>query len=314
MQALTTAPSLCQVRQGAGSHGYKHIELRAASARALHGASASLDLPSGELSFRWSRSGGRQHDKVSEGDSAEFDCGPRGGVIEAVEFASFGTPAVRRRSAVGRSSEMSEIPPLEAHPLCHAPRSAEVLTSACVGRQRCSMLATREAFGLDASKFGTELLANCSAAAKRRGGRLAEWSDPLRFWATVRCSVAAESLDVSTTIPIGVSATLVLPLRDMRNPVVVDATSQPTIFPRRTFPSFVNDALVTRLRTIFPSSSELRLDDKELGRASASSMMRPSFVNDALVLLDDKELGRVLALELKSGEYTLGLQDGAVEV
>ena len=112
----------------------------AASARALHGASATLDLPSGELSFRWSRSGGRQHDKVSEGDSAEFDCGPRGGVIEAVEFASFGTPAVRRRSAVGGISEMSEIPPLEAHPLCHASRSAEVLTSACVGRQRCSML------------------------------------------------------------------------------------------------------------------------------------------------------------------------------
>ena len=289
MHALTTAPSLCQVRQVAGSHGYKHLELRAASARALHGASATLDLPSGELSFRWSRSGGRQHDKVSEGDSAEFDCGPRGGVFEAVEFASFGTPAVRRRSAVGgssemserrrsavgRSSEMSEIPPLEAHPLCHAPRSAEVLTSACVGRQRCSMLATREAFGLDASKFGTELLANCSAAAKRRGGRLAEWSDPLRFWATVRCSVAAESLDVSTTIPIGVSATLVLPLRDMRNPVVVDATSQPTIFPQRTF---------------------------------------PSFVNDALVLLDDQELGRALALELKSGEYTLFLKDGAVEV
>jgi len=289
MQALTTAPSLCQVRQGAGSHGYKHLELRAASARALHGASATLDLPSGELSFRWSRSGGRQHDKVSEGDSAEFDCGPRGGVIEAVEFASFGTPAVRRRSAVGGISEMSEIPPLEAHPLCHAPRSAEALTSACVGRQRCSMLATREAFGLDASKFGldaskfgldaskfgTELLANCSAAAKRRGGRLAEWSDPLRFWATVRCSVAAESLDVSTTIPLGVSATLVLPLRDMRNPVVVDATSQPTIFPQRTF---------------------------------------PSFVNDAHVLLDDQELGRALALELKSGEYTLVLQDGAVEV
>jgi hypothetical protein len=176
---------------------------------------------------------------------------------------------------VGGISEMSEIPPLEAHPLCHAPRSAEVLTSACVGRQRCSMLATREAFGLDASKFGTELLANCSAAAKRRGGRLAEWSDPLRFWATVRCSVAAESLDVSTTIPLGVSATLVLPLRDMRNPVVVDATSQPTIFPQRTF---------------------------------------PSFVNDAHVLLDDQELGRALALELKSGEYTLVLQDGAVEV
>jgi len=196
---------------------------------------------------------------------------------------------VRRRSAVGGISEMSEIPPLEAHPLCHAPRSAEALTSACVGRQRCSMLATREAFGLDASKFGldaskfgldaskfgTELLANCSAAAKRRGGRLAEWSDPLRFWATVRCSVAAESLDVSTTIPLGVSATLVLPLRDMRNPVVVDATSQPTIFPQRTF---------------------------------------PSFVNDALMLLDDQELGRALALELKSGEYTLVLQDGAVEV
>ena len=39
----------------------------------------------------------------------------------------------------------------------------------------------------------------------------------------------------------------------------------------------------------------------------------PSFVNDALVLLDDKELGRALALELKSGEYTLVLQDGAIK-
>ena len=50
MQALTTAPLLCQVRQGAGSHGYKHLELRAASARALHGASGTLELPSGQVS------------------------------------------------------------------------------------------------------------------------------------------------------------------------------------------------------------------------------------------------------------------------
>ena len=263
-----------------------------------------------QVSFRWSRSGGRQHDKVSEGDSAEFDCGQRGGVIEVVEFASFGTPLVRRRSAAATSAmvtladtttaseireirEIREIPPLEAHPQCHAPSSAEVLTAACVGRQRCSVLATRDAFGMGASEFGKGLLANCSAAAKRRGGRLAAWSDPLRFWATVRCS-AGESLSVSTTIPVGLSATLVLPLRDMRNPVVVDATSQ---------------------RTIFPSSSDalLRLDDKELGRAPASSMMRPSFFKDALVLLDDKELGRALALELTSGEYALVLQDGAVK-
>ena len=123
------------------------------------------------MSFRWSRSGGRQHDKVSEGDSAEFDCGQRGGVIEVVEFASFGTPLVRRRSAAATSamvtlahtttaseirerSEIREIPPLEAHPQCHAPSSAEVLTAACVGRQRCSVLATRDAFGMGASEFG----------------------------------------------------------------------------------------------------------------------------------------------------------------
>ena len=146
---------------------------------------------------------------------------------------------------------------------------------------------------MGASEFGKGLLANCSAAAKRRGGRLAAWSDPLRFWATVRCS-AGESLSVSTIIPVGLSATLVLPLRDMRNPVVVDATSQRTIFPS-------------------PSDALLRLDDKELGRAPASSMMRPSFFKDALVLLDDKELGRALALELTSGEYALVLQDGAVK-
>ena len=149
------------VRQAARSRGYRELELRPSSARALHAASASFDLPSGELRFGWVRSGGLQMDKVSEADVAQLSCGRLGGHIEAVEFASFGTPATR---ALGRGDDGDDDdaagPRLWRHPECHAAASNKVVEQQCVERNNCTVAAHREMFGVDATMAGA-----CSAAA-----------------------------------------------------------------------------------------------------------------------------------------------------
>jgi len=266
--------SVAGVRQAAGSEGFRHLELRPSAARALHGASATLDLASGEARFEWARSGGSQYDKVAEGDVAELTCGPHGGVMTAVEFASFGTPTLGRSgheaagaaspvaadlgltskygkqfaarynsagrvlTAAGAEDELM----LTAHPQCHAAVSTDVVAAACLGRSRCSVPASRDAFNMtDAS------LAACTSAAKLRGGRWAEFSDPLRLWAKVRCSVANEALDVSARLPVGVRATLVLPLRQMRSPILFDAVSKRPVKATRTVDALVGEAMTIEL-------------------------------------------------------------------
>ena len=67
--------SIAGITQKDGSAGFSHVELRASNAYALHSASASLDLPNGELRFEWVRSGGMQYDKVAE--EAEEEGRPR---------------------------------------------------------------------------------------------------------------------------------------------------------------------------------------------------------------------------------------------
>ena len=216
------------ISQPEGSAGYRRIELRPSAAYALRGAHVTLDLPHGDVSLRWERSGGVQLDKVAEGDVAALDCGPRGGKIVRVAFASFGTPAVGHGSEGAASAPTDDprwsladhyaagVPPLHAHSACHARTSAEVVAAQCVGRASCRVPARREEFG-----FGAAEVARCEAAAG--DGPNDKWAEPLRLWAVVECE-RSESLDVHARVPVGSTAAAVLPLRGMVEPVLRDGS------------------------------------------------------------------------------------------
>ena len=106
-----------------------------------------------------------------------LSCGARGGVISRVLFASFGQPVGSCGSAV-------------EHESCHDGVVSRVrVERACVGKQECQV----EAQG---SVMGT-----CEGGAVERRWMAAE----------VECSENAESLSVSTGIPIGAETTVVFP-------------------------------------------------------------------------------------------------------
>ena len=52
--------SVAGLSQAASSSGYQQLELRPSAAYALHSASATLELPNGDVRFEWVRSGGTQ--------------------------------------------------------------------------------------------------------------------------------------------------------------------------------------------------------------------------------------------------------------
>jgi hypothetical protein len=86
-------------------------------------AVAELDPPSGSL----------QCASVAEGFSVDLSCERGGGVISKIDFASFGT-------AAGACSQMKQ-------GACHAANSSDILQKACIGQQKCSVLASSTLFG-----------------------------------------------------------------------------------------------------------------------------------------------------------------------
>ncbi|EOD26424.1 hypothetical protein EMIHUDRAFT_100487 [Emiliania huxleyi CCMP1516] len=194
--------SVAGLHQQAGTHGFQRLELRPSGAYALSGASVTVDLPHGTARLSWVRSGGRQHDKVSEGETARLSCGPSGGRISAVSFASFGTPSIGSPSDLPSDGRRSD--GFETDPACHALRSSQAVAEACVGRNSCEVPATRVFFGERGSLFCTT--------------RRDPLASPLRLWLTVACEVAADSLRVEAGVPVGSTARLLLPLRGMATP------------------------------------------------------------------------------------------------
>ena len=289
----TTRRYLVQSVAGLGqlrtSISHTQLELRPSGPYALAAASAKIALPHGDASLSWVRSGGRQYDKVSEGDEASLSCGPRGGLITGVEFASFGTPAIatsddnHANGANGISATASAIgaravPPLRASAHCHAPRSAEVVASRCVGKPRCNMLAHRSLFG-----FTSAEAAGCHADGSGRDDTLAALAEPLRLWVAVTCE-RPDAIDANASVPVGSTATLRLPLRAMERPVLRDG--------RRIV--YANGAAM-------PSgvhNGEARDDE-----ASGTAALRVTRVVD-------EQLGEVLSVQLGSGSYDLALEEG----
>jgi len=209
---VTGALGLSQV---AGSTAHRHIELRPSRSYALHSASATLELSNGVVHFGWERSGGRQYDKAAEGDAAHWSCGPRGGVITAVEFASFGAPiveAVPVEALEASASSSAAVPPLVRTP-CHAARSEAVVAERCVGRASCTIPVSRTLFAMSDAE-----LASCHTLATMRAG---EHSEPLRLWAAVTCA-KEDSIDATVRVPVGTVATMRMPTRSMAAPTLLE--------------------------------------------------------------------------------------------
>ena len=93
-------------------------------------AVAELDPPSGLA----------QCANVAEDFSINLSCEQGGGVISKIDFASFGT-------ATGYCGQMKQ-------GTCHAANSSDIIQKACVGQQKCSVLANDTLFG-DPCKYSS---------------------------------------------------------------------------------------------------------------------------------------------------------------
>lgn len=91
--------------------------------------------------------------KARQGHQATWKCSP-GKKITAVMGATFGR--VYSSGAGGSCGEGAE--GLEPLPWCHAPNTAAVVRTLCIGKTSCSIAATNEVFGGDPCKGETKHL------------------------------------------------------------------------------------------------------------------------------------------------------------
>ena len=200
-------------RRWAGGWGYRSLNFLPASAGlGLSHARAEIDLPVGRVVHSWRRHGGVQCGKAAQGRAMRLECGKHGGVIVAVDFASFGAP----RGICGA---------FEVDSSCHASTAANIIAEQCLGRSSCEIQADPQAFTVGP-------------------GMPSSWCDMLnqpgssaRLWAQVQCS-ALPILDVHVEVPLASTAQVVLPVRSVigmdsgRDEVVVtDSISGTVLFP-----------------------------------------------------------------------------------
>jgi hypothetical protein len=98
----------------------------------LTSAQASVVTPSGPLSVAWLNSSAAVCAEVEENGVLELSCGT-GATIQAITFASFGTPTGGCNTFQASS--------------CSAANSTSVVSAACVGKAACSVLASDATFG-----------------------------------------------------------------------------------------------------------------------------------------------------------------------
>ena len=119
---MTDMVGLTLPRHG-GERGFKELEFHPARYLDLSDASVSFQHPK-PVHFSWRRDGGVQCAKAPESPQGlRVSCGPTGGVIDNVLFASFGNPT----GGCGRYRVGS----------CHAPNSQPLVEKLCMGKNTC---------------------------------------------------------------------------------------------------------------------------------------------------------------------------------
>ena len=119
---MTDMVGLTLPRHG-GEKGFKELEFHPARYLDLSDASVSFQHPM-LVHFSWRRDGGVQCAKSPESPQGlRVSCGPTGGVMDRVLFASFGNPT----GGCGRYRVGS----------CHAPNSRMLVEKLCTGKNTC---------------------------------------------------------------------------------------------------------------------------------------------------------------------------------
>ncbi len=169
------------------SVGWENVVIRPpAGAMGLSQASMTYNSFRGKFMSEWQRHGGTQCAKVRESWTLALDCGSMGGVIQSIDFASFGQP-IGGCGGFGINAQ------------CNSANSLSVVQQACVGKQSCTIVASNAVFGGDP----------CNGSVK---------------WLSVQayCSLDA-TLVSSVIIPTGSTATVALPVYAMTSPTITES-------------------------------------------------------------------------------------------
>ena len=138
-----------------------------------------MDAPGGVVELSWRQVGGVHVDKVAKGDALRLSCGPDGGSIANVLFASFGTPRLE-----GTPMRMIQ------DDICHATNSTNIIEGECIRRESCTV---------SSSLFSDYLTDVCGKMPRRGSG------------AAVACTEEM-AIQVNASIPAGIlRTTLQLP-------------------------------------------------------------------------------------------------------
>eukprot|EP01121_Diplochlamys_sp_Union-15-3_P012427 TRINITY_DN3717_c0_g1_i1.p1 TRINITY_DN3717_c0_g1~~TRINITY_DN3717_c0_g1_i1.p1 ORF type:complete len:721 (+),score=164.69 TRINITY_DN3717_c0_g1_i1:635-2797(+) len=124
----------------------------------LTSVQGSITTQYGVLSSSWTRSGGSQCSEARQYSTLKLSCGPNGGSISKIEFASFGSPLGDCESGYLLDDT------------CHSPSSRYVVESACLGKEECEIEVHPAIFGPPGPECSSpvrrlHVKALCSAAA-----------------------------------------------------------------------------------------------------------------------------------------------------
>lgn len=142
-------------------------------------ASASLDLPRGQVAIDWAWSGGTHCATAADGSDMTLSCGTDGGTISEIVFASYGAPEGQCGSFIANSD-------------CDHGSAPLALEKLCLGQQSCT-------FQVGAAIMGATEAASCAKDA----------SHAQRLHAQVTCSAPA-SLHLQATVPLSSVGTVSL--------------------------------------------------------------------------------------------------------
>ena len=148
--------------------------LRPAHQAGLSSARVRMDAPGGVVELSWRQVGGVHVDKVAKGDALRLSCGPDGGSIANVLFASYGTPRLE-----GTPMRMIQ------DDICHATNSSNIIEGECIRRESCIV---------SSSLFSDYLTDACKEDAQKR------------LWAAVACTEEM-AIQVNASIPAGIPRT-----------------------------------------------------------------------------------------------------------
>lgn len=186
------------------------ITLAAAPVLGVSRATTTLRSHCGETTLSYKRTGGIQCAVAPEGvsssrpgvphvDDVEVDCGPGGGVITSIDFASWGTPT-------GGCGDFATAATDDAgQDGCHAPASVASVQALCLGKAACRVPTHADWWadhGWDSSELGALHTSDEGVCRNRR--------DPRRLHVQAACSMP-HGVVANVTVPVGVRASVSLP-------------------------------------------------------------------------------------------------------